>query len=300
MALLYNYVNRFTNFVTQEQRDTVSASRPNSSPSTSPAIAAPVMPYIRGLLETKGISKTTAHIVEQSWRCGTQKQNRVYLKKWERYCCKRKMDPISSNVTECINFLAELYDDGLSYSSISTARSALSTLMQLQDGEKIGSNTLVSRFMKGVFIQRPALSRYKEIWDVSVVLRYLQKWHPLKELDLKCLTLKTVMLMTLVSSQRCQTINALNISNMHLTENRCTFEIKELLKTTRPNSHFGVVEFVAYPEEPLCVIAFLREYIARTKTLCGSNTKLFISFCKPHNAITTSTIGRWLKDTVWH
>ena len=208
------------------------------------------------------------------------------------------MDPISSNVTEGINFLAELYDDGLSYSSISTARSALSTLMQLQDGENFGSNTLASRFMKGVFIQRPALPRYKEIWDVSVVLRYLQKWHPLKELDLKCLTLKTVMIMTLVSSQRCQTINALNISNMHLTESRCTFEIKELLKTTRPNSHFGVVEFVAYPEEPLCVIACLREYIARTKTLRGSNTKLFISFCKPHNAITTSTIGRWLKETL--
>ena len=69
------------------------------------------------------------------------------------------MDPISSNVTEGINFLAELYDDGLSYSSISTARSALSTLMQLQDGENFGSNTLVSRFMKGVFIQRPALPR---------------------------------------------------------------------------------------------------------------------------------------------
>lgn len=208
------------------------------------------------------------------------------------------MDPISSNVTEGINFLAELYDDGLSYSSINTARSALSTLMQLQDGEYFGNNTLVSRFMKGVFVQRPALPRYKEIWDVSVVLRFVKKWHPLKELDLKLLTLKTVMLMTLTSGQRCQTISALNISNMHLTENRCTFEIKELLKTTRPSSHFGVVEFVAYPEEPLCVLACLREYIDRTKTLRGSNTKLLISFCKPHNAVTTSTISRWLKETL--
>ena len=59
-----------------------------------------------------------------------------------------------------------------------------------------------------------------------------------------------------------------------------------------------MVEFVAYPEEPLCVIASLREYIARTKTLRGSNTKLLISFCKPHDAITTSTIGRWLKETL--
>ena len=208
------------------------------------------------------------------------------------------MDPISSNVTVGINFLAELYDDGLSYSSINTARSALSTLMQLQDGENFGSNTLVSRFMRGVFVKRPALPRYKEIWDVSIVLRHIEKWHPLKDLDLKCLTLKTVMLMALTSGQRCQTINAVNLSNMQLTENRCRFEIKELLKTTRPNSHFGVVEFVAYIEEPLCVRACLREYINRTKELRGNNTKLLISFRKPHNAVTTSTVSRWLKETL--
>ncbi len=201
-------------------------------------------------------------------------------------------------MTVGINFLAELYDDGLSYSSINTARSALSTLMQLQDGENFGSNTLVSRFMRGVFVKRPALPRYKEIWDVSIVLRHIEKWHPLKDLDLKCLTLKTVMLMALTSGQRCQTINALNISNMQLTENRCRFEIKELLKTTRPNSHFGVVEFVAYIEEPLCVRACLREYINRTKELRGNNTKLLISFRKPHNAVTTSTVSRWLKETL--
>ena len=85
------------------------------------------------------------------------------------------MDPISCNVSEGINFLAQLYDTGLSYSSINTARSALSNLMQLQNWTDFGSNALVSRFMRGVFVQRPALPRYKEIWDVSVVLRYVEK-----------------------------------------------------------------------------------------------------------------------------
>ena len=200
-------------------------------------------------------------------------------------------------VIEGINSLVQ-YDTGLSYSSINTARSALSNLMQLQNWTDFGSNALVSRFMRGVFVQRPALPRYKEILDVSVVLRYVEKWYPLKELDLKHLTFKTVMLMALSSGQRCQTINALNITNMQLTEKRCIFEIKELLKTTHPDSHYGVVEFAAYEKESLCVIACLREYIDRTRTLRGTNTKLLISFCKPHNAVTTSTVGRWLKETL--
>ena len=97
------------------------------------------------------------------------------------------MDPISSNVTEGINFLAELYDDGLSYSSISTARSALSTLMQLQDGENFGSNTLrvqkygndglkhggkdvlwpMSLVTKGRFSLQPR-PQFKHLWRESI------------------------------------------------------------------------------------------------------------------------------------
>ena len=68
------------------------------------------------------------------------------------------MDPISRNVSKGIHFLAELYDSGISYSSINTARSALSNLMQLQYWTDFGSNALESRFMKSGFLQRPALS----------------------------------------------------------------------------------------------------------------------------------------------
>ena len=133
------------------------------------------------------------------------------------------MDPILCNVSEGTNFVVQLYDTGLSYSSINTARLALSNLMQLQNWTDFGSNALVSRFMRGVFLQRPALPRYKEIWNVSIVHRYVEKWYPLKALDLKHLTFKTVMLVELSSGQRCQKINALNINNMQLTEKRCIF-----------------------------------------------------------------------------
>ena len=85
--------------------------------------------------------KTASKIIKQ---CGTHKKYRVYLKRWERYCCGRKMDAISCNVSEGVNFLAELYDTGLSYSSMDTARSALSNVMQLQTWTDFGSNALVS------------------------------------------------------------------------------------------------------------------------------------------------------------
>ena len=54
-----------------------------------------------------------------------------------------------------------------------------------------GNHPLVSRFLKGTFTTRPALPKYKEVWDVSKVLEHLKTLHPSKGLSLKLLSLKS-------------------------------------------------------------------------------------------------------------
>lgn len=55
--------------------------------------------------------------------------------------------------------------------------------------------------MKGVFNQKPSLPRYKSVWDVSEVFKWLQK-NDIDDINLNSLTLKTVMLLALLSEQR--------------------------------------------------------------------------------------------------
>lgn len=102
-----------------------------------------------------------------------------------------------------------LHDNGLSYSSINTARSMLSALLQLNINSPItfGQLPIVKRFMKGVFELRPALPRYKSTWDLSTVLNYFRGGQVASELSLKDLSLKLNLLLSLLSGQRCQTIN---------------------------------------------------------------------------------------------
>ena len=70
------------------------------------------------------------------------------------------------------------------------------------------------------------------------------------------------MLVASLSGQRCQTIHALDVNNMVLTKDRCTFYIQELLKTSRPGKNFGKLELRAYhPDKRLCVVTFLEEYV---------------------------------------
>ena len=39
----------------------------------------------------------------------------------------------------------------------------------------------------------------------------------------------------------------------------------------------------------------LRAYLERTGPLRGGESRLFVSFIKPHKAVTSSTIARWLR-----
>ena len=56
-----------------------------------------------------------------------------------------------------------LFHEGLAYSAINTARSALSSFLGVNDTEPVGSHSLIVRFMKGVARTRLVLPRYHTI-----------------------------------------------------------------------------------------------------------------------------------------
>ena len=140
------------------------------------------MSLARRYLNGKGLLTTPTTVMEQSWRPGTIKQYVIYLQKWKRFCSSRGVDPICSSVEDGINFLAELYDSGIGYSAINTARSAVSSIVKSPNNSSFGAQPMVCRFLKGVFELKPSLLKYKNIWDVNTVLTSL---HPPQDLTLK-------------------------------------------------------------------------------------------------------------------
>ena len=48
------------------------------------------------------------------------------------------------------------------------------------------------------------------------------------------------------------------------------------------------------PNITICPVHTLQKYLARTRQLRGAELRLFVSFIKPHKAVTSSTIARWL------
>ena len=116
--------------------------------------------------------------------CVQAHKKETYHKRWRVFYSSRGINPVSASLEDGLEFFHNQYENGLSYRGINTARSAVSTIILLPDGSSFGNHPIVTRFLKGVFRSRTALPRYKDIWDVSVVLDYLKTLSLLEELHL--------------------------------------------------------------------------------------------------------------------
>ena len=193
--------------------------------------------------------------------------------------------------------MAELFDSGVGYSAINTARSAISTILEVNNST-FGMHPMAKRFLKGVFQQKPSLPRYDVVWDVNQVLNRLRCYPPIECISLKELTLKVVMLLALLTGQRTQTIHCLDINHMVITDTKCTFYLIRLLKQSRPGKHPKQIELEAFDEEhSLCIIRHLKAYIQKTSVhrKDSSKSQLLLSFQKPFKPVSKDTISRWIK-----
>ena len=215
------------------------------------------------------------------------------------FCRERQINCYSPPLREALQFLLGLFNQGLSYSTLNTARSALSTIVTIDGGGSFGSNQIVTRFMKGVFESRRPKPKYDKIWDVSVVLKHLSSLYPNEALSLKDLTHKVLMLILLVSSQRGQSIHYLDLQHLTMEEDTYSFDIAEHIKTSTPRSPHTRIDIAAYePDSTICPLTCLKAYINKTKALRNNETKLFISYVRPHKAVSRDTVSRWTKDTL--
>ena len=91
----------------------------------------------------------------------------------DRVLQRKKCSVIPPDLPLVLDFLTMLHENGLSHSTVNTARSMLSSILQLNVNSSlpIGQLPIVKRFMKGIFEFLSSLPRYTATWDLSTVLK---------------------------------------------------------------------------------------------------------------------------------
>ena len=244
-----------------------------------------------------GLAVDTTDILMASWRDNTKGKYDTYFRQWSSFCAQHHLSVQQASVAQGLAFLTQKFREGLSYSSIKGARSALSAILHPINGIPFGKQPLVTKFLRGVANLRPSLAKYSCVWEVKSVLDFFRSSADNASLTLMELTHKLVMLLTLTLCQRAQTIHSFELPSLKIGPDGFHVGFPTRLKQTRPGFHLKPVFVRSFPQEPkLCPLRALQAYIARTSELRKGEAKLLLSYIRPHRAVSSKTVSRWLKS----
>ncbi|XP_014215227.1 uncharacterized protein LOC106644302 [Copidosoma floridanum] len=252
--------------------------------------------YIRRSFKKKGAPDEALDTLVASLAPCTLKQYGSSFKLLDQFWKKRGVDPFNSSKADVLVFLAEELIKGAMFGTLNAHRSAISLISQ----DKIEDDPLIKRFMKGAYRTKSVKPKYDSIWDVSVVLQYLKRLHPLDNLDLTDLTEKTVTLLALSTGQRAQSIACIKLSNISTYPEGIVIKVPDRLKTSKPGRHQPLLRLPMFTENSsICTASALTKYVEVTEKIRAQNSDyVFVAVRKPHDPVGTQTISRWIKSTL--
>eukprot|EP00794_Sanderia_malayensis_P021324 gene21324-23399_t len=197
------------------------------------------------------------------------------------------------------NVTSQSGENGGGYSTICAARSALATCITVDNVPNLAEHVLVKRFVKGVFNRHPPTPKYTSIWDINIVLDFLNKLPDNADLSFEQLSKKFVILLLILSARRKHTLTCIHIDKIKISREQLTIMPMGNLKHSRPNwkeKHIILNRFMENPK--LRVVSCAGCYIEERKKLSVVADKLIVTHKKPHRQASRDTISRWVKDVL--
>ena len=263
-------------------------------------------------LQEQGFSSEVAERIAAPQRSSTRS---IYQAKWalfEKWGRENSVDVSKPSIKQISDFFMHLFQDlNRLPSTIDGYRTAILDYLG-PTGLHIAQSTDLNRLLSSFHRDRPKATRNIPKWNLSVVLNELTKkpLEPMKDSDIKHLTLKTAFLLALASGKPRSEIHAWfanKVSNLGQWEKVALFPSSDFIaKNQLAREGAQSVSPVVIPaltivdrqfkqDRSLCPVHALRYfYLDRTKDLRGDRSLLFISFKKGHSTdIRPATLSSW-------
>ena len=156
-----------------------------------------------------------------------------------------------------------MFTSGASSSTLNTARSAVSFFCYFE--LDIKNDPAILCLFQYFYKERPLSVKYYTHWPVKKLLDYIFTFHPPGSLSLNDLTLKTLALIALTSSDRTQSLLLMDIDQMHKHDSGITFVIFNRLKHTRKVHKPNEILCVKSDIEELDVSAYVQTYLEKKR-----------------------------------
>ncbi|XP_003739438.1 uncharacterized protein LOC100905808 [Galendromus occidentalis] len=164
----------------------------------------------------------------------------------------------------------------------------------------MGNHPTVCRLMRGVFNLQPPSKPKPPVWDVELLLSFMDTWGPSDSLTLPQTTCRTLLLLLLTSAARIGEIADLQYPPSSRQPHRWEFTYgRGLTKTSRQGQHAPTFVVKPYPPNHLrCPITALTAYDILTLPHRPVPSSLFLTSRKPYRSASKDTLARWVKTTI--
>ncbi len=219
----------------------------------------------------------------------------AYRLKWNLFvdwCSPRREDPRRCPIAVVLSFLQDGLERRLSPSTLKVYVAAIAAHHDAVDGKSLGKHDLVIRFLRGARRLNPPRPHLVPSWDLPSVLSALRgaPFEPLQSVELKFLSLKTVLLSALATVKRVGDLQAFSVDDSCLefgpADSHVVLRPRPGYVPKVPTMPFRdqVVNLQALPREEadpaialLCPVRALRIYVDRTQSFRTSD-QLFVCF----------------------
>ncbi len=143
---------------------------------------------------------------------------RAYTLKWNlfvEWCSSHQEDPRRCSIRAVLSFLQQRLERRLSPTTLKVYVAAISTHHDPVEGKSVGKHNLVVRFLRGARRLNPPRPPSLPSWDLALVLRALvtAPFEPLQSVELKFLSMKTLLLTALASIKRVGDLQAFSVDD---------------------------------------------------------------------------------------
>ncbi len=242
---------------------------------------------------------------------------RAYTLKWNlfvEWCSSHQEDPRRCSIRAVLSFLQQGLERRLSPSTLKVYVAAISAYHDPVEGKSVGKHNLVVRFLRGARRLNPPRPPSLPSWDLALVLRALitAPFEPLQSVELKFLSMKTLLLTALASIKRVGDLQAFSVDDSCLqfgpADSSATLRPRPGYVPKVPTTPFRdqVVNLQALPPEEadpalalLCLVRALRQYTDRTQSFRTSE-QLFVCYGgqQKGKAVSKQRMAHWIVDAI--
>ena len=171
---------------------------------------------------------TTQDIISASLRKSTCQKYLCYQTCWKEYCAEKNILYDSPTVEQFLSFFNELFNQGVSYSVLTSAKSAAAHVLKMKC-QHLSQHSSVIKYFKGSFNLRPSLTQISFVWDVQIMFEYFRSLGDSRQISDKRLSQKLLILLLLLGGQRLNSVFHFTIDRIIISSTSVTFSAEHVL-----------------------------------------------------------------------